>query len=313
MLLKVLLFACLAYGAVVAAAYVMQTQALFPVSAVGPAPPLSAGAERVKIRSHSGHHLHGVLIPTEQRQTDRTVIIGFGGNAWNAADAAFYLHDLYPAADVVVFHYRGYAPSEGKPSAAALTADAPLVFDFASERFGDVPIVAVGFSIGSGVVASLAPQRPLTGAILVTPFDSLAALASAHYRWLPIRLILQHQMDAAEELDRVLTPIAIIAAERDRLIPAAHTETLRRSVPNLVYDRTIAGAGHNDLYQSPAFRTAMQEALDQVLIAGGNRRPVMPHQPLTFRAVAHDCPDNVQPLQPQGLQDRDQRLFPVVR
>jgi fermentation-respiration switch protein FrsA (DUF1100 family) len=269
MWLKVLVLVSLFYGAMVAAAYLMQTQALFPTASVPAAAPPPPAAERLEIMARSGHPLRGLHIPAAVRGTDRLVILGFGGNAWNADDAAMYLHDLYPAADIIVFHYRGYAPSGGHPSIAALVADAPLVFDFVRGRFDDAPIVAVGFSIGSGIVASLASRRPLAGAILVTPFDSLAALASAHYRWLPMRLLLRHQLDATAELRGVRTPIAIIAGERDRLIPAARTEALRRTVPNLVFTRIIAGAGHNDLYQNPMFHEAMRDALEQVRPAGG--------------------------------------------
>ena len=60
----------------------------------------------------------------------RTLILGFGGNAWNGSDVAAYLHQIFPQADVIAFHYRGYRPSTGSPSAEALLADAPLVHDF---------------------------------------------------------------------------------------------------------------------------------------------------------------------------------------
>jgi hypothetical protein len=60
------------------------------------------------------------------------VILGFGGNAWNADDLALYLHGLLPDTEVVAFHYRGYRPSTGRSSAAALLADAPVVFTSAT-------------------------------------------------------------------------------------------------------------------------------------------------------------------------------------
>ena len=180
-----------------------------------------------------------------------------------------YLHDLFPTADIVTFHYRGYAPSGGRPSTATHIADAPYVHGFIRDRLGGARIVAVGFSIGSGIAASLASRRPLEGAILVTPFDSLAAVGSAHYPWLPIRLLLRHRLDAAADLRKVRAPIAIIAAGRDNLIPAARTDALRREVPNLVFDRTIANGGHNDIYQNPIFHDAMREALERVLASAG--------------------------------------------
>ena len=85
----------------------------------------------------------------------------------------------------MAFHYRGYRPSTGKPSADALLADAPLVFDAAVERVPTKRTVVVGFSIGTGVAASLAKRQAMSGMILVTPFDSLKKVASRLYPWLP--------------------------------------------------------------------------------------------------------------------------------
>ena len=49
-------------------------------------------------------------------------------------------------------------------------------------------------------------------------------------------------------------PVAIIAAERDEIVPAERTDALRERVRNLVFDRTIAGAGHNDIYARSDFQ-----------------------------------------------------------
>jgi len=35
-------------------------------------------------------------------------------------------------------------------------------------------------------------------------------------------------------------------------------------VPNLVFDRTIQAAGHNDIYSRPEFEGAMREALNRL-------------------------------------------------
>src|SRR5688572_30590315 len=164
-----------------------QTQMLFPTHAVGPPGPLPRGAERVSLQVPGGEELHGVHIaPAAGRSGKATLVLGFAGNAWNSQDAAAYLHDLYPQADVVAFHYRGYRPSTGTPSADALLADAPLVHDFAVSRVRPERVVAVGFSIGSGVAAGLAAQRTVDGLILVTPFDCLKAVARGLYPYLPV-------------------------------------------------------------------------------------------------------------------------------
>ena len=199
------------------------------------------------------------------RNTSKTLILGFGGNGWNAQDVAEYLHELYPNAEVVAFHYRGYKPSTGSPSAEALIADAPLVYDMASERLKPSRTIAVGFSIGTGVAAQLAGSRKLDGLILVTPFDSLKAVAQSMYPWLPIGAFFQHEIDAAGPLAKAKVPVAILEAQRDELVPHERTEALRRGVPNLKFDRTISRAGHNDIYARSDFQNAMREALEAVI------------------------------------------------
>jgi pimeloyl-ACP methyl ester carboxylesterase len=165
---------------------------------------------------------------------------------------------------VVAFHYRGYAPSTGSPSAESLIADAPLVYDLAVQKLKPKRVIAVGFSIGSGIAAQLATKRELDGAILVTPFDSLKAVAQSMYPWVPIGPFFSHEIEAATALEGSLAPVAIIGAARDEIVPSERTEALRRRAPNLVFDRTIAGAGHNDIYARSDFHMAMREALDRL-------------------------------------------------
>jgi hypothetical protein len=262
---KLLLIPVFFYLAILVLLYAFQTRLLFPTGAVGGAGPLPPGAERLTLKTPDGETLHGVHLPPHAPGAQTPLVLGFSGNAWNAEDAAAFLRQLYPAADVVTFHYRGYAPSSGAPSASALTADALLIHDEAARRFAGRRIVAVGFSIGSGVAASLASKRELAGLILVTPFDSLAQVAARHYPWLPVRLLFRHEMAAAKWLAGTRTPTAILAGERDTLIPPPRTDALRKAVPNLVFDRTFRGAGHNDIYDRPDFQAAMREALAAVL------------------------------------------------
>lgn len=237
-----------------------QSHLIFPTHAVPDAGPLPPGSERLQIDGADGKRLHGVHIrPSGAGEGEGTLILGFGGNAWNGEDVASYLHELYPGADIVTFHYRGYRPSAGSPSAEAILADAPLVYDAAVDLVPDKRVVAVGFSIGSGVAARLSAERHLDGLILVTPFDSLKAVAQSMYPWLPIGPLFGHEIDAAGGLTDV--PTAIVAAERDEIIPGERTDALRNSCRNLVFDRTVRRAGHNDIYARSDFHEAMREAL----------------------------------------------------
>ncbi len=245
-----------------------QANMLFPTHAVARAGPLPPGAERLELQTADGERLQGVHFRAATKgQGPRTLILGFGGNAWNGQDVAQYLHSIFPDADVVAFHYRGYAPSTGRPSAKALIEDAPLVHDLAIERVKPERVVAVGFSIGSGIAASLAGRRELDGLMLVTPFESLKAVAGDMFPWFPVGTFFQHEIAASDELRDNPVPVAILAGGRDDLVRPARTAALRRAIANLAFDRTFAEAGHNDIYHRGDFQAGLREAL-QAVVAG---------------------------------------------
>lgn len=262
---KLLFIPLLLYLAVLAGLWFAQTSLVFPAHVVQPWGPLPARAERLEVGAPDGVMLHGVRISAAGGAVEgRPLILGFGGNAWNGDAVAGTLAEIFPEHDVVAFHYRGYAPSGGRAGGRALLEDALLLHDTLVGRYRPSGIVAVGISVGTGPAARLAAERPISGAILVTPYDSLAAVAAQHYPWLPVRFLFRHEMPAAEDLARSRARIAIIAAERDELILPARTEALRRRAANLVYDRILSGAGHNDAPEHPAFRAAMRDALQRI-------------------------------------------------
>ena len=262
---KLLLLPFLVYAAILVLMFALQTRLVFPAGLAVPQGPVPAATVTLSIETPDGETLRGLHIPPDRGAgASRPVLLVFSGNAWNAADAAALVHDIFPDHDVAAFHYRGYAPSSGKPGGAALKADALLVHDAVSRRFAARPVVAFGFSVGSGVAASLAAHRDLAGLILVTPFDSLSAMARESYAWLPTSLLLRHEMDSVEALDGVETPVAIIAAGRDTLIRPARTAALRAAVPNLVYHHVFPHAAHNDILAQPGFDAAMRAALAAV-------------------------------------------------
>ncbi|HZH11816.1 MAG TPA: hypothetical protein VEZ24_15755 [Microvirga sp.] len=257
--LYLILGIALLYAGLVFVAALSQTKLLFPAHmAAANRPLLPRSAERLEVTTPDGETLIGVRLGNPS--DEKPVLLGFGGNAWNADAMALYLHGLFPEHEVVAFHYRGYPPSTGEPSAQALLGDSLLIFDH-RQQARMRKVVAVGFSIGSGVAAYLAHHRTLAGLILVTPFDSLKALAREHFAWAPTGLLLRHHMPTIDLVRDRPTPVALIAAGQDTIVPARRSEPLRGAIPNLVLDRTIAEAGHNDLYGHPAFAAAMREAM----------------------------------------------------
>jgi pimeloyl-ACP methyl ester carboxylesterase len=265
--MKILLFLILVYGALVLFMYGAQTFLVFPGTKL-PSRPLDQPfvPERLVLQTANGDELHGMLYKPAGKAADG-LLIGFGGNAQDADELGQDLAARFKTLQVVVFHYRGYGPSEGRPSETALLADAVSIHDELSERLKPKTVFAYGISLGSGVAAYLATERPLDGAFLITPYDSIEAIAKASYPWLPVGWLLKHRFPSVDFLASSSTPIAIIAAGADEVIKPERTDALRAVIPNLVFDRTIAGAGHVDLYDMPAFDAALAAAHQAMKIA----------------------------------------------
>lgn len=257
-----LLFAALALWVVLVASLVLlQGPMLFPRALVGPAPPLPDTSRRLDLTREDGVSLHGVLI--RGSNPDLPLLLGFGGNAWNADAVALFLHQVLPEHPVAAFHFRGYAPSTGRPSAQALLNDAEAIHDTLSAG-GFETQIAVGFSVGAGIAAHLAAQRPLDGVVLVTPFDSLSAVARQVLPWVPVRLLFRHEMDALESLRAAEVPSALILAARDEVIPPARAEALASGLAESAHPPAFLRrieTTHNAIYSHPDFAPALREAV----------------------------------------------------
>ena len=253
------------YAVIITGMYFAQTWLLFPTVLAGAARvQLPASTQRLEVETPNRESLAGVRIPSQgERAEGAPTLLGFGGNAWNAEATALTLHALFPHRDVVAFHYRGYAPSTGRPSAQALFSDSLIIFDHLLRTKAGERIIPVGFSIGAAVAAYLARYRPIAGLILITPFDSLEAVARDLYWWAPVAPLLRNRMPTIEFVRGSHAPTALIIAERDTIVPKRRSAPLRTAIRNLVFERTI-DAGHNDLYDRPDFAAAAREALARI-------------------------------------------------
>jgi pimeloyl-ACP methyl ester carboxylesterase len=173
------------------------------------------------------------------------------------------LHQIFPDHEIVAQHYRGYGPSSGRPSAKALFDDARRTHDHLVKE-SPAGIIAIGLSLGASVAVELAATRSLQGVVLVTPFDSLQKLATAHYPWLPVRLLLRHHMEAAATLHGLKVPVALITASDDTIVPTARSAPFREAATDLRADFTIDAVGHNNIYDAADFIIALRSSVDAI-------------------------------------------------
>ena len=106
---------------------------------------------------------------------------------------------------------------------------------------------------GSGAAVYLASQRKLKSVILVTPFDSLLAVAARYYPFLPVQWMLRHRFDSAALAPKLTVPLLCLAAMRDEVIPPAHAKALYDAWAGPKRWVALDEAGHNTADSHPLF------------------------------------------------------------
>lgn len=188
-------------------------------------------------------------------------VLYFGGNAERIEDNRDDLAAWLPARSSYLLAYRGYGASDGSPSEAALLADALALYDEVRRRHPDGRIALIGRSLGAAIANHVAAHRDVERLVLVTPFDSLTAVAQGHYRWLPVRLLLRDRYDAAAWLARYGGPLLILRAGNDAVIPPRHTDRLIAAWPHTPEVVDFPQAGHNDIHLQPGYAEALSSFL----------------------------------------------------
>lgn len=198
-----------------------------------------------------------VRVTTSSAKPGSSAVIYFGGNAEDVSLSLPHLRAAFPDDAIYLLHYRGYGGSTGKPSEAALIADAIVLFDavHATHR----KVVIVGRSLGSGVAVHLASLRPMQRLVLVTPYDSLQNLAAGQFPYFPVRWLLRDKFESWRYVAGVTAPASIIAAENDEVIPTASTESLYRRFPAGAATLSfVRGAGHNTISDSAEYLSLLR-------------------------------------------------------
>ncbi len=181
----------------------------------------------------------------------------FGGNAEDVSGSMPTLAQAFPKHALYLMHYRGYGGSTGKPSEAAVIADALAMFDQLHAQHPNITLV--GRSLGSGVAVHLASVRPVVRMVLVTPYDSLVGLAAHQFPMFPVRFLLTDKFESWRYAPLVTVPTTIIMASHDTLIPRSSSELLlTRFKPGIVTRSVvIPDSGHNTLSDRPAYIDAL--------------------------------------------------------
>ena len=184
-----------------------------------------------------------VLATTREREGERALVY-FGGNSEDVSSSLPGLSALFPDHALYLLHYPGYGGAPGRPTEAALVADALALFDRVAARHPRVTVI--GRSLGTGVAVQVASARTIEQLVLVAPYDSLTEVAASRFPVIPVSWIMQDRFDSGSYATRIKAPTLIIAVENDRVIPKATTDRLMaRFPPGQATLGVVVGAEHN--------------------------------------------------------------------
>ena len=138
---------------------------------------------------------------------------------------------LVPAGfNLLVFDYRGYGRSEGKPTRAGTVRDGHAALDYLLSRDDVEPqrIVAFGQSLGGAVAAVVAAERSeLRAVVLDSTFADYREIAARHlqnltrFEWparLLARLLISDGYDPIDYVARISPrPLLVIASAHDEI------------------------------------------------------------------------------------------------
>ncbi len=178
--------------------------------------------EDVWFHAADGTKIHGWFVPHPKA---RHVILYSHGNSEHVGDQVNTVLRLQAMLDatVLVYDYRGYGYSEGKPTEAGLISDGLAAQQWLAERTGLLPedIILAGRSLGGGVSVAVAAERGARALVLDATFSRMIDAARYNYPWLPVGLFMRDRYDSLARIEQYYGPVFQSHRTTDEVVPVA--------------------------------------------------------------------------------------------
>lgn len=151
--------------------------------------------QEVQFSASDGTALAGWWIPANH---PRGTVVYCHGNAGNIGSNAYVAPAFFKRGfNLLLWDYRGYGHSAGRPSEKGFYDDARAAFDAAEAMSGKLPVLVYGNSLGGAVAVQLALDRPVAALIVEGGFASAADIARRWYPSVPIDRLISVSYDSA--------------------------------------------------------------------------------------------------------------------
>jgi uncharacterized protein len=234
---------------VVAAMFLEDSLIYFPLAyPEGDWKPSGLTFEDAWFQATDGTRLHGWYVPKENARAAVLFCHGNGGNITHRVDALEMLHRR-AGVSVLIFDYRGYGRSKGKPSEAGVLADAQAarVWLTAREHIPESDVVLMGESLGGAVAVDLAARDGARALILESTFSSLPDVAAYHYPFLPVRWAMKTRFDAIAKIGGYHGPLLQAHGDADTIVPLQFGQRLFKAANEPKQFMLVPDHDHNDL------------------------------------------------------------------
>lgn len=192
----------------------------------------------------------------------RGLLVYFHGNAgnlarWGEIAGKLSQHGYH----VLVFDYRGYGKSTGRPSEKGLYADADAVMRWAQQNI-NVPLrVIYGRSLGTAVAANAARKAKPDLLILETPFDELKGVVRPSLKPIIKIVPLKYSFPTSLYLSGVTCPVLIGHGTDDDIVSPEAALRLKPILKPTDSFIMVKGGDHNNLDTFPEWQEAVEKAL----------------------------------------------------
>jgi hypothetical protein len=173
------------------------------------------------------------------------------GNAGNVSNR-FYIADALVRAgsSALVYDYRGYGLSTGKPTIPGILEDGLTVYDYGRIYYPANEILLYGESIGTAVTCHIASQRPVAAVILQSGIANLPSVAKHLFLLLniyPDFVLPEPHLDNAKLISKLNVPLLILHGRKDTLVPVENSEQLFSNAHEPKKLVILDHCGHNDM------------------------------------------------------------------
>ena len=272
MFIKFILAIALFYIAAMIAIYF--AQALFIYAPQMPSRELEATPadigleyENLNLITTDNEKIHAWYIPAKE-ETSKTVLFlhGNAGNISHRLETIKIYHQF--GFNFLIFDYRGFGNSTGKPSEEGIYIDADTIWQYLVniKNLTAKDIILAGRSLGGGVATKLAKKVQPALLILESTFTSMTEVSGVHYPFMPTGLIVRHSYETINRLADIHCPIVFIHSKQDEVIPfeqsqrnyAAANEPKR-------FIEIHGGHGSGFLLSKPTYVAGLQKVFDEFL------------------------------------------------